>query len=60
MIPASYLYKDAFTRRWGRDFERGTDGLATSPRIGPEWPQPSRLRAARDLFDLAFGTRRGR
>jgi hypothetical protein len=55
MIPASYLYKDALTRRWGRDFERGTD--RAPERIGPEWPAPSRLRAARDLFDLAFGSR---
>lgn len=56
MIPASYLYRDALTRRWGRDFEPCAD-RAPSTRIGPEWPQPSRLRAARNLFDLTFGSR---
>ncbi|WP_423065441.1 hypothetical protein [Devosia sp. CN2-171] len=53
MIPASYLYKDVLRHRWGRD-------IATAPTTGPEWPTPSRLRTARDLFDLAFGPRRGR
>lgn len=53
MIPASYLFKDTLRRHWGRD-------IAPPPAVGPEWPAPSRLRTARDLFDLAFGPRRGR
>ena len=53
MIPASYLMKDALTRNWGRDFDRRET-------TGPAWPAPSRLRTARDLFDLAFGPKRGR
>jgi hypothetical protein len=55
MIPASYLYKDALRRHWGRDFDP-----RDNPTIGPDWPTPSRLRTVRDLFDLAFGPRRGR
>lgn len=55
MIPASYLMKDALRRNWGRDFDP-----RDNPTTGPAWPAPSRLRTARDLFDLAFGPKRGR
>ena len=57
MIPASYLYRDILARRWGRDFERGTDALVSPAHILPEWPSPSRRHPARDVFDPALGSR---
>jgi hypothetical protein len=60
MIPASYLYKDAYRQHWGRDFPRIAGEEPAQPRMEPHWSQPSVLQSARDLFDLAMGPRRGR
>lgn len=59
MIPASYLYKDAYRQHWGREFGRIEGEAPTQPTID-YWPLPSALRTARDLFDLALGPRRDR
>ncbi len=60
MIPASYLYKDAYRQHWGRDFARIAGEDPAQPHSEPTWPSPSALQAARNLYDLALGPRRGR
>ena len=60
MIPASFLYKDAFRQHWGRDFERAEKLMPDEPVATTEWPRPSILQAARDLFGLALGPQRSR
>ncbi|MDB5539314.1 MAG: hypothetical protein JWQ89_1041 [Devosia sp.] len=59
MIPASYLYKNAYRRRWGTNFGRAE---GEGPEQGAELqvPHSSALQTARDLFDRALGPRRGR
>lgn len=58
MIPASYLYRDAYRQQWGRDFSRIDGEVPARPKAEPHWPQPSTLQAARDLFGFALGPRR--
>jgi hypothetical protein len=55
MIPASYLYKDAFEQHWGKDFARvsGEAPWEDHPDAG-QWERPSLFRAVRDLVALTF------
>ncbi|MBN9315904.1 MAG: hypothetical protein J0I99_09215 [Devosia sp.] len=58
MIPASYLFRDVFDRRWGR-FPDHADRVAATRPIGPDRPALVQLRADRGLLDPASGPRRG-
>jgi hypothetical protein len=59
MIPASYLYKDAFEQHWGRDFARvsGERPWEAHTDAG-HWESPSLFRTIRDLASLALAPAR--
>lgn len=60
MIPASYLYKDAYRQHWGRNYGR-FDGEGPVPQKAEAQSSYSgALQSARDLFDRALGPRRER
>ena len=59
MIPASYLYKDAFDQHWGRDFARVSGEAPWEEHLDAgHWERPSLFRAVRDLVTLAFAPTR--
>jgi hypothetical protein len=42
MIPASYLYKDAYRQHWGEDFARTTGEEPCEAHLDAgHWPQPT-------------------
>lgn len=60
MIPATFLYKDAFEQHWGKDFARrsGETAWEAHPDAG-QWERPSLFRTIRDLATLAVSPARG-
>jgi len=55
MIPASYLYKDAFEQHWGRDFARVSGEAAWEPHVDAgQWQQPPLFRAIRAVLSVMF------
>jgi hypothetical protein len=56
MIPASYLYKEAYKQHWGEDFARRTGEAPweAHPEAGL-WEKPSLWRRLGQFFGGAFG-----
>lgn len=56
MIPASYLYKEAYKQHWGEDFARRTGEAPweAHPEAG-FWEKPSLWRRLGQFFGGAFG-----
>ena len=56
MIPASYLYKEAYKQHWGEDFARRTGEAPweAHPEAGL-WEKPSLWRRLGRFFSGAFG-----
>jgi len=59
MIPASYLYKDAYKQHWGEDFARrsGEAPWEAHPDAGL-WEKPSLWRTIAGLAGRLFGANR--
>lgn len=58
MIPASYLYKEAYKQHWGEDFARRTGEAPweAHPEAGL-WEKPKLWRRLGALFGRVFGAR---
>lgn len=59
MIPASYLYKEAYKQHWGEDFARRTGEAPweAHPEAGL-WEKPTLWRRLGELFSRTFGVGR--
>ncbi len=59
MIPASYLYKEAFKQHWGEDFARRSGEAPWEAHVDAGlWEQPSLWRAIAGLAGRLFGASR--
>lgn len=57
MIPASYLYKDAYKQHWGEDFARRTGEAPWEAHLEAGlWEKPTLWRRLGTFFNGVFGT----